>query len=66
MEMRWIAVNGNDGEKILHLRSSPVDKWKPYTEFPEYLQPDTLLGGIQTSKGFRTAQYCLSKGIKYV
>lgn len=42
--------------------------WYHYTNplFSSFRKPETVLGGIQTSKGYRTAQHCLKLGFKYL
>jgi len=29
-----------DGERVLHLRHSVLEPWRPYEEFPQYVLPD--------------------------
>ena len=64
-EMRWIG-EGNS-EKVLHLRFNSLEKWEIYShpKFRHIRQPDTVLGGIRTSKGYRTAQCLFSSGWRY-
>jgi hypothetical protein len=38
-QMTW-KPNGAISAGILHLRLHPLEKWKPYTDFPEYAKPD--------------------------
>jgi hypothetical protein len=36
-QMIWKMENN---ERVLHLRRSPLEQWRPYEEFPEYALPD--------------------------
>ena len=54
--MKWMATK--DEEKMLHINIG--SGFKPYTAFPDLMQPDTRM-----AKGFRTAQVLLSKGYVY-
>ena len=67
-EMCWLAPNNGDGTKILHLRLTKCDRWLPYTspQFAHLRQSDTVLPGLECSKGYRTAQYLLSRNWSYV
>ncbi|MGK7877615.1 MAG: hypothetical protein AB4426_31235 [Xenococcaceae cyanobacterium] len=38
-QMTW-SPDGTSSSGILHLRYHPLEKWRPYTEFPEYFRPD--------------------------
>jgi hypothetical protein len=38
-QMMWKS-EGTSSTRILHLRHHPLDKWQPYTNFPEYALPD--------------------------
>jgi hypothetical protein len=59
-QMCWLPLLGNDGEKILHLRTYPHHPWKPYTACPEYAVPDYKIRG--GSKGWATYQKLMSLG----
>lgn len=53
-EMCWLPAFGNDGDKILHLKTKPNQPWKPYTAYPEFAAPDYKM--IEGSKGWATFQ----------
>jgi hypothetical protein len=53
-QMLWKLENN---ERVLHLRRSPLEPWKPYEEFPEYVLPDPA--GF--SKGITTFLSLLKK-----
>ncbi len=38
-QMTW-RPNGISSVGVLHLRMTPHEPWRPYTEFPDYRQPD--------------------------
>jgi hypothetical protein len=38
-QMTW-KPDGAPDAGMLHLRHHPSEKWRPYTEFPEYVVPD--------------------------
>ena len=38
-QMTW-RPEGALSVGVLHLRLSPFEPWRPYTEFPEYAMPD--------------------------
>lgn len=61
-QMCWLSALEGD-EKILHLRESPDQPWRPYTAFslavPDYLVP----GG---SKGYATMQFLFTRKWKLV
>ena len=67
-QMCWLDPNGGDGEKILHLRMNPGDRWRPYTapEFSRLRQPDYSMSKIKLSKGLSTAQTLLKLGWVYI
>lgn len=52
--MCWLSVSEGDGEKILHLQTSPHEAWRPYTAFPQFAVPDHPMPG--GSKGLATYQ----------
>lgn len=56
-QMCWLAALGSDGYKILHLRTSPSQPWRPYTACPEYAVPDYTIP--RGSKGWATYQKLL-------
>lgn len=59
-QMCWLAVGQADGEKILHIRLTAMDPWKPYTQFPYLSVPDyRIVGG---SKGWATYQKLFQAG----
>ena len=53
-QMLW-KLEGSD--RILHLRHSPLEAWRPYEEFPQYALPDPQ--GF--SKGIATFMALLKK-----
>ena len=59
-QMCWLPKLGSSGEKILHLRTSPHDPWRPYTTFAQYAVPDYPVPG--SSKGWATYQALRQKG----
>lgn len=59
-QMCWLPNLGNDGEKILHLQTSPDEPWRPYTTFSQYAVPDYREPG--GSKGWATYQKLLKAG----
>lgn len=59
--LRW--RRGSDG--FLFLQVLQDDGWVSYTQ-ATHKQPDYLMPGIKTSKGFSTAQKYLSLGYEYV
>lgn len=56
-QMCWLPAFGSDGDKILHLRTSPSKPWRPYTAHPEYSVPDYRIP--RGSKGWATYQKLL-------
>ncbi|NUN66389.1 hypothetical protein HCU40_16915 [Pseudanabaena biceps] len=46
-----------DGSRVLHLRHSPAERWRPYEEFPEYVLEDP----VGFSKGITTFVSLLKK-----
>ncbi len=61
-EMCWLSLAGASGRKVLHLRTSPNQPWRPYTAFPEYAAPDYMIP--EGSKGWATYQKLRSQGWK--
>jgi hypothetical protein len=59
-QMCWLSQFGQDGQKILHLRTAPHEPWRPYTAFPQYSVPDYRIPG--GSKGWATYQKLLKAG----
>ncbi len=60
-QMCWLPRRGNDQEqKILHLRTSPNQGWRPYTCFPQFCVPDYREPG--GSKGWATYQTLRNQG----
>jgi hypothetical protein len=53
-QMLW-KLEGNN--HILHLRHNPLEPWRPYEEFPQYVLPDPK--GF--SKGITTFRALLKK-----
>lgn len=53
-QMCWLPALGSDGYKLLHLRTSPSQPWRPYTACPEYAVPDYKIP--KGSKGWATYQ----------
>jgi len=53
-QMCWLASFGANEQKILHLRTSPHEAWRPYTAFPQYAAPDYQIP--RGSKGWATYQ----------
>lgn len=60
-EMQWRS-RYPDGEKLLHLRLSPGEPWKPYTAFQQFKRPDYDVPG--GSKGWATYQFLRDAGWK--
>ena len=56
-QMCWLSASGSQGQKILHLRTSPNQPWKPYTAYPLLSVPDYNIPG--GSKGWATYQKLL-------
>ncbi len=52
-QMCWLESFGHT-HKILHLRESAQQPWKPYTAFAQYRVPDLQIKGA--SKGWTTYQ----------
>ena len=70
--MKWIAINGGNSEKVLHIKLGKGDQYKPYTVFPGLMQPNFRVPSlnphekpIPSSKGFATAQLLLKRGFVY-
>ncbi|MCT7951333.1 hypothetical protein NG798_16145 [Ancylothrix sp. C2] len=59
-EMCWLSAMGNDGQKILHLRTQANQPWRPYTSFPQFSVPDYRIPG--GSKGWATYQKLRNEG----
>lgn len=59
-QMCWLSRFGTSESKILHLRTSPQEPWRPYTAFPQYSVPDYRI--FQGSKGWATYQKLLKAG----
>ena len=59
-QMCWLARFGGNGELMLHLRMTPQQPWKSYTQFPGLTVPDYRIPGA--SKGFATSQKLLAAG----
>jgi hypothetical protein len=59
-QMCWLAKMGTDEAKILYLRTTPHDSWRPYTAFPQYAVADYLVP--QGSRGWATYQKLLKAG----
>jgi hypothetical protein len=59
--MKWMAIG--DGDKVLHINTG--SRFKPYNHFPDLMEPDTRMGDMKLSKGFRTAQVLLGRGFVY-
>lgn len=59
-QMCWLSQFGQDGQKILHLRTAPHESWRPYTAFPQFSVPDYRIPG--GSKGWATYQKLLQAG----
>ncbi|MBD2690967.1 hypothetical protein [Anabaena catenula] len=59
-QMCWLSKSGSDGEKILHLQTSPGQPWRPYTAFGQFSVPDYQIPG--GSKGWATYQKLLKAG----
>lgn len=59
-QMCWLSGLGIDGEKILYLRLSPNQPWKPYTAFSNYYVPDYDIP--KGSKGWATYQKLIKLG----
>jgi hypothetical protein len=53
-QMCWLSLEGDDHEKVLHLRRQPSHSWQPYQAFPQYAVPDYRVPG--GSKGWATYQ----------
>ncbi|MBE9116317.1 hypothetical protein IQ249_10450 [Lusitaniella coriacea LEGE 07157] len=59
-QMCWLPTAGTQGTKILHLRTNPIQGWRPYTSFPEYAVRD--YPDRDGSKGFATFQKLNAQG----
>lgn len=59
-QMCWLSTMGTNGIKILHLRTSAQEKWRPYTGFPQFAVPDYREPG--GSKGWATYQKLIKAG----
>jgi hypothetical protein len=59
-QMCWLPQLGSNGEKILHLRNSPQEPWRPYKAFAQYAVPDYPVP--RGSKGWATYQVLRQKG----
>jgi hypothetical protein len=59
-QMCWLSSFGTNGQKILHLRTSPNERWQPYTVFSQYSVPDYVIPG--GSKGWATYQKLMQLG----
>ncbi len=59
-QMCWLSSNGNNGNKVLHLRTQPNQAWQPYTAFPQYAAPDYQIPG--GSQGWATYQKLRAQG----
>lgn len=59
-QMCWLPKLGGSGEKILHLRTSTQEPWRPYTTFAQYAVPDHPVP--RGSKGWATYQALRQKG----
>ena len=59
-QMCWLSQFGQDGQKILHLRTAPHEPWRPYTAFPQFSVPDYRIP--RGSKGWATYQKLLQAG----
>lgn len=59
-QMCWLPMMGTSGEKMLHLRTSPNEAWRPYKAFPQYAEPDHQEPG--GSKGWATYQKLMKAG----
>jgi hypothetical protein len=53
-QMCWLSSFGTSEQKILHLRTTPHEAWRPYTAFPQYAAPDYRIP--QGSQGWATYQ----------
>jgi hypothetical protein len=60
-QMTW-SPEGGASTGILHLRLSPLESWKPYTEFPDHSKPDFP----STSKGYATFVALIKQQWQYV
>lgn len=70
-QMCWLSGNSldYDGEKILYVRLSNQDTWKPYYQFQNLVVPDYQITGLRhgnCSKGFATMQKLLRLGFSFV
>ena len=64
-QMRWMTSTGIvDDTKILHLRLTPQEPWKPYTRFPQLAVADYTVP--KGSKGWSTYQRLLNAGWELV
>lgn len=62
-QMCWMASSGSNNQtKILHLRLTPQEPWKPYTSFPQLSVTDYSVP--RGSKGYSTMQRLLKAGWK--
>lgn len=63
-QMCWLSMSGNEGEKILHLRTAPIEAWEPYTAFPLLAEKDYL--DQDGSRGWATYQKLQRQGWKLI
>lgn len=65
--MKWMSENTGE-DKILYLKVSNLDVWKPYYVFRFLKQPEHIIPALEgqkemkTSRGYSTMQYLLKKG----
>lgn len=59
-EMCWLATMGTNETKILHLRTTPHQPWRPYSAFPQYAVADYPVP--HGSRGWATYQKLLKAG----
>lgn len=59
-QMCWLSTDGANGTKILHLRTSAAEGWRPYTTFSQYSVPDYRVP--HGSRGWATFQKLLKAG----
>jgi hypothetical protein len=58
-QMCWMPLLGNDGTKVLHLRTEAQGPWRPYQSCPQAIPDHPIPNG---SKGWATYQKLRQEG----